>query len=140
MKGTAMKRDEIFKSKYLKHADLKGKPAVVTITSATLETLKNGDKEQEKIVLCFKGTPKQLPLNMVNWDSVAEIAGGDTDEWIGARIELYPTNTTMGGKVTPCIRVRPPSSELPLAAKPVTKAAPPPETEASDDLDDQIPF
>jgi len=83
-----MKRDEIFKSKYLRHADLKGKPAVVTITSATLETLKNGDKEQEKIVLCFKGTPKQLPLNMVNWDSVAAIAGGDTDDWAGARIEF----------------------------------------------------
>ena len=57
-----MKRDEIFKSKYLKHADLKGKSVVVTIASAPLETLKNGDKEQDKTVLHFKGKTKMLPL------------------------------------------------------------------------------
>jgi len=73
---------------------------------------------------------------MVNWDSVAAIAGGDTDDWAGARIEVYPTTTTMGGKITPCIRIRPPSSELPLA-KP---AAPPRRRRIRDDLDDTIPF
>ena len=50
-----MTRDEVFPSKYLKAADLKGKPHIVTIESAPYETLKSLDgKETQKIVLYFK--------------------------------------------------------------------------------------
>ena len=46
-----MKREEVFPSKYLKAADLKGKPHTVTIESAPYETLKSLDgKETQKIV------------------------------------------------------------------------------------------
>ena len=54
-----MKRDDIFPSKYLKAADLKGKPIAVTIESAPTETLKNTEgKEQRKTVLYFAGAKK----------------------------------------------------------------------------------
>jgi hypothetical protein len=89
-------------------------------------------------VLHFARTKKTLPLNMVNFDSVAEIAGDDTDKWPGHRIEVYPTTTTMGGKTVDCIRIRKPA-ELPLAVatpKPAS-AAPKP---LADGLDDVIPF
>jgi hypothetical protein len=69
-----MKRDEIFQSKFLKAADLNGKPRTVTVERAPFETLKNPEgKEQGKTVLYFFGSKKALPLNMVNWDSVADI-------------------------------------------------------------------
>ena len=59
------------------------------------------------LVLSFKGAKKALPLNMTNWDSVAEITGeGDTARWPGRALELYPTTTTMQGKTVPCIRIR----------------------------------
>ena len=59
------------------------------------------------LVLSFKGAKKALPLNMTNWDSVAEITGeGDTARWPGHALELYPTTTTMQGKTVPCIRIR----------------------------------
>jgi len=138
-----MKRDEVFPSKYLKAADLGGKPAVVTIKSADFETLKTPDgRENAKIVLRFTGKTKALPLNMVNWDACAEILGADSDEWIGGKIEVFPARTEMAGKSVDCIRVRRPSGALPLK-KPTAKAAPSAEDHdpRDDDMDgDQIPF
>ena len=108
-----MKRDEVFPSKYLKAADLNGKPVTVTIKSAPYEPFKNPEgKEQSKTVLYFVGGKKALPLNIVNWDSVAEICGDDTDAWPGHQLELYPTVTQMGAKTVPCIRIRRPQGTL----------------------------
>ena len=66
------------------------------------------------MVLYFNKTKKTLPLNRVNWDSVADILGDDTDDWIGGKIELYPTTTEMAGKTVPCVRVRQTNGALPL--------------------------
>jgi hypothetical protein len=127
-----MKRDEIFQSKFLKTADLNGKPRTVTIERAPFETLKNPEgKEQGKTVLYFFGSKKALPLNMVNWDSVADICGDDTEEWPGHRIEIYPTTTTLGTKTVDCIRIRRPQ-ELPMP--------PPKAKQEADDVDDAVPF
>ena len=131
-------RDEVFPSKYLKAADLGGKPITVLIERADEETLKTPEgREDVKTVLSFKGAKKTLPLNMTNWDSVAEITGeGDTARWPGHALELYPTTTTMQGKTVPCIRIRAPAQrELPKAKPPAP--TPPP---VRDDLDDVIPF
>jgi hypothetical protein len=130
------KRDDVFPSRFLRAADLKGKPVTVTIEQAVLETLKGGDTEETKTVLNFAGTKKCLPLNRTNWDAVADVTGeDDSDAWRGHKIELYPTTTEMKGKPVACIRVRAPAQrELP---KP--KAAPkaPP---TGNEMDDQIPF
>ena len=89
-----MQRDEVFPSKYLKCADLNGKPVVVSIASAPLEPLKSADgKTQNKTVLYFLNAKKTLPLNLTNWDAVAEICGDDTEDWPGNKIELYPAKT-----------------------------------------------
>ena len=141
-----MKRDEVFLSKYLKAADLNGRPVTITIKSAPYETLKNPEgKEQGKTVLYFVGGKKALPLNVVNWDSVAAICGDDTDAWPGHQIELYPTVTSMGGKMVPCIRIRRPRGTLPLAARPGATPAPMPaktppvEAYADADFGDDLP-
>jgi len=114
-----MTRDQAFPSKYLKAADLKGKPCIVTIESAPFEMLKGLDgEEQHKTVLHFKGSEKMMPLNSTNWDSVAEITGcPDSDDWPGKRIELYPTKTHLGGKQVDCIRIRMPSNGLQAAPR-----------------------
>ncbi len=134
-----MKRDEIFQSKYLKAADLAGKPVVVKIQAAPFETLKSPEgKEQSKTVLYFTKAKKALPLNMINWDSVADICGDDTDAWPGHSIEIYPATTTMGGKLVDCIRIRHPRGELPLA--PASKAIAAPPAPPADDMNDEIPW
>jgi hypothetical protein len=111
---TMVTRSEVFPSRFLKSEDLRGRPCVVQIKDAPQETLKAPDgREQAKTVLYFHGKKKGLPLNRVNWDSVASIAGGDTEFWPSHWIELYPTTTEMGGKPTDCIRVRPPRKQQP---------------------------
>jgi hypothetical protein len=130
-----MKRDDLFPSKYLKCADLKGRPRVVEIEQAPIETLKNPKgEEQRKGVLYFKGAKKALPLNLTNFDAVADIAGTDeTNDWPGTKIELYPATTMMGGKITDCIRIRPPQG---LTASP----PPPPKPAVDPEFDQEIPF
>ena len=132
-----MMRDEVFPSKYLKAADLKGKPRIVTIESARFEPLKGLDgKETYKIVLYFGNVPKSLPLNATNFDAVCDATGFlDTEDWPGQQIELYPTKTTMGGKTMDCIRIRRPSSR-PMAAP----VPPPPPTKPVGEMNDEIPW
>jgi hypothetical protein len=135
LKGNRMRRDEVFPSKYLKASDLSN-PIVVTIESAPLEVLKNPEgREQHKTVLYFRGAKKALPLNVTNWDDVAEICGEDTDDWPGNKIELYATKTQMGGKIVDCIRVRAPREATVKTATPPKPAEP-----EVDDMNDAIPF
>src|SRR5262245_12179056 len=65
-KATAMTRDELFPSKYIKAADLGGKPLVVTIKSAAVEALNNpnGGGQQDKLLLSFVNQPKSLSENI----------------------------------------------------------------------------
>jgi hypothetical protein len=132
-------KDTVFQRKFLNASDLKGQPVVVTIKDAPLQKLKNGSgEEQQKTVLYFLGKTKGLPLNLTNWDSVADVTGeNDSDNWRGHKIELYPTTTDMKGKTVECIRVRAPAQrELPTKPKP--EPAPSPASEP--DYDDNIPF
>jgi hypothetical protein len=133
-----MKKADVFPSKYLKCADLNGKPIAVTIKQASFETLKSPEgKEQNKIVLSFHGAKKTLPLNLTNFESCEELCGIDTDSWPGHTIELYPTKTTMAGKTLDCIRIRAPeqhelSQSTPSPSKP--PAAPP----LAEEMDDSV--
>src|SRR5262245_36696128 len=98
-----------------------------TAAEPVLETLKSPEgKSQEKTVVSFRGLKKTLPLNLTNWNSIADICGDDTDDWPGHQIELYPTTTEMGGKTVDCIRVRPPSQRpLPIKQPKKRPEAPP---------------
>jgi hypothetical protein len=137
LKGTEMKKSEVFPSKFIKADDLDGSAVVVKIAGASFEPIKSQDgKEQNKMVLAFHGTEKTLPLNQTNWDSVADICGDDSDGWVKKKIELYPATTQMNGKTVPCIRVRKPSP--PAQPKLVVAAAA--ADDDDDDLNDAIPF
>src|SRR5262245_8484730 len=105
-----MRREELWKSRFVRASDLQGRSVEVTIERAVPEVLKGGSKgEQTKIVVYFVGRQKALVCNLVNFDSIVEATGADdSDQWAGHKIELYPTNTAMGGNVVPCIRVRTP--------------------------------
>ena len=77
------KRNEIFPSKYLKASDLNGKPLKCS-QDARKPRRSAAATMQAKTILRCNGV-KPLPLNMTNWDSVAAIAGDDTDDWPGHR-------------------------------------------------------
>ena len=133
-------RSEAFPSKYLKAGDLRG-PVVLEIRDAPTETLTGFDGQQEsKTVLYFVGTTKRLPLNKTNFFAVADVTGEeDSDRWPGRKVELYPAETEMNGRVLPCVRIRTPAVRA--APRPLAKSdAAAARADAADDIDDTVPF
>lgn len=102
-----MKISETFASKYLKAVDLKGRTVRVTITSVFSETL---DQGRTKPVLFFAGAQKGLVLNRTNSETLAMAFGDETDNWIGAEIELFPMMVNFQGQMQPAIRVKVPAA------------------------------
>lgn len=154
-----MRKGDVFPSKWLKADDLvdgNGRPIspVVTIAGVYSQTIQDRNTKEDKIlrVLQFIGTDKELPLNMTNWDSCAQITGFDDDDhWAGFKLQLFrtmvdsPTGRQWG------IRIRPeggwdnwqgPQSTT-RAAKPATQPAaePDPPAEPEPELEpDDLPF
>jgi hypothetical protein len=125
--------EEAFPSRFLKAADLGGKPRVVEIVAANEEDLKDlQGKQQKKTVVYFRGMKKSLPLNKTNFEALTRITGeDDSNDFPGHTVLMLPTKTEMAGKTVDCIRFEEVSTKK--AAK---KAAPPPVTEDEDQDDD----
>lgn len=103
-----MNIDEIYpdKSAFLKADDLNGKRVKVEIETVSVQPFENNGKEENKLVLSFTGKEKKLTLNKTNARSIAKMYGPDTDGWVGATIQIFPTTTDFGDKKdVPCIRV-----------------------------------
>jgi hypothetical protein len=126
---------DAFPSKYLKAADLT-EPVVATVKVAELERIKGFDgKETSKVVLYFAKKLKPLPLNRTNFESVMDICGSaESDDFPGAKIELYATTTQMNGKIMDCVRIRAPGA----TEKP--KKAASADAEQKEEMDDAVPF
>ena len=128
-----MNIDKAYPSTYLKASDLPEKGVTVIIESLEMETI----GEDDKPVLHFQGKEKTLVLNKTNAQTISEVLRTpETDEWIGQKIAIYPTETDFQGKRVPCIRVR---LRTPQAG---TKPVPPPEPPLRDEEfdDDSVPF
>lgn len=118
--------NEIYPSTFLKGEDIPlGRQVKLTIANAELKTLGQGDEAERKVVLSFKRTEKQLPLNKTNALAIKDQYGDDTDDWIGADIWVYRAEVTAFGKRQDVVRVTAKAPAAPAPAK--SKAAPQPE-------------
>lgn len=120
-----MKISDTFQSKYLKAADLNGRTVRVTIASVFSESMDDG---KVKPIMFFQNAQKGLVLNRTNASTIAMAFGDDTDNWIGATIELFPQAVAFQGQMQPAIRVKVPADNGPAFAAqnkaPVPQAAP----------------
>ena len=108
-----MKIGEMFPSKYIKTADLNGKPAVVTIDCVVFEEIKDHDgKAETKSIMYFRESKRGMVLNQTNANEIAIDHGDETDNWVGHKIELYPARVQFGPKMVDAIRVRAPRPPL----------------------------
>lgn len=106
-----MKISEEFPSKYLRAPDLKGRTVRVTIASVhRSEDLGDG---KTKPIAYFQNAQKGLVLNKTNASTLAYAFGDDTDNWIGAAIELFPMMVSFQGQMQPAIRIRVPADAPP---------------------------
>lgn len=140
-----MKKSDVFPSRFLKPDDLNGKFVPLTIASATYQTLKNfKGKDEEKLVLTFRETRKELVVNATIWDAIAGATGkDDSDDWPGCAVEAYGTEVIVGNETKPCVRIRgTEQGNLDVAApakKQLAKKQPAKPGDHSD-MDDEIPF
>jgi len=127
-------RDSI-PSKWLKAADLEGKPHLVTIKKFGVEKI---GEDKTGPVIWFREQEKGLGLNITNGRTIEDICGSaDPDNWIGKRIVVYPTETDFKGERVDCIRVRAPKAGAKLPPAPEPEA----ESEAEFVPDDgDVPF
>jgi hypothetical protein len=98
-----MRTSDVFKSKYLKSADVKAKPLVAVISYLAFESV--GQDKRQKPVLYFE-TGKPIVVNRTNFETLEDVFG-DSDNWPGHKVKVYCAPTSFQGKRVDGIRVEP---------------------------------
>lgn len=97
----------MFPSEYLKAVDLGSHQPIVTIDSFKVETLGQGENQEKKPVISFQGKEKTLVCNKTNWNTLIDLYGSETNDWIGKRIKLLALPVEFKGKMSMAIRISP---------------------------------
>jgi hypothetical protein len=94
---------DIYPSKYIGSADLKGRRVTVTIRDLGFDTMKDRNGvEQRKPVLYFTKGTKGWIVNKTNWKILQKISKNYHD-WIGKTLELSSVPTAMGDSIVASI-------------------------------------
>lgn len=132
-----------FPSKYLKAADLHGQAVKVKIKDVISEVVGN----DRKLIAYFAGKERGMVLNKTNARTIADVFGDETDNWVGADIELFAQKVDFQGRMVDGLRVRVPPPKAggdvnvaPNARDRAEQGQPTPPASAYDELDDEIPF
>ena len=72
------------------------------------ELVIRGGRREEKPVIHLKGEDKMLVLNKTNAETIAALYGGETDDWRGKQLVIFPTDVTFGRERVLAIRMRAP--------------------------------
>ena len=109
-KGTKMKMTDLFPSKYLKAADLRGQPRVVTIKKVEHVVFKDDGTDVLKAVLHFEEKDtRAVVVNKSNFAMLTEICGSDDDaDWPDNKIELRCEKVRFKAGLVDSIRIYPP--------------------------------
>lgn len=95
----------MFSSAFLNARDLAGEERVCVIEKVVPGVV--GDEEKDQPVITFEGEKKLFGCNRTNGDTIANLYGKETDEWVGKAVTLYPSTTPLRGAIVDCIRIRP---------------------------------
>ncbi len=96
-----------FESSSMSAHHLQGVSHIVTISKWIKGKVGHGAKAQKKPVIYFKERELPLVVNKTIGAVIATLYGKDIDQWIGKRLEIYPTTTQFGPDIVDCIRVKP---------------------------------
>jgi hypothetical protein len=95
----------------------------VTFKRIALEDMP-GDDGERRWVAYFKELPKGLVLNVTSIRTLESALGGDTDDWIGARVTLFiDPGVQFKGKVVGGVRLRPHKAKTTKAVAPMNTQA-----------------
>jgi hypothetical protein len=96
--------NEIYGSKFYSVGDLNGGIPRHRIGKVDIVELKDKDQgAKRRILVYFDGVEKPLVLNRTNARKLAEVCTEDHRKWVGAVVDLYEEDTSLGKGV----RLRP---------------------------------
>ena len=98
-----MNANELCPSPHLSAADISG-DTVVTIKSVAFSEV--GEEKAKKGVVFFSEFQRGMVVNRTNIKRLIAHHGNETDEWVGKKITIYPSETDFKGETVPCLRVR----------------------------------
>lgn len=126
-----MRKNEAFPSRWLKADDFLDGAKVFTISGVGREEIEGDEGSTEKTVMSFVGVDQKWIFGSACWDMLEEMfADGDSDRWIGQRVELYRAKVSFKGKQTFGVRPRLPQAKNPAApSRTAAKATRQPEPE-----------
>lgn len=89
-------------------------PIKVKVVTVQPEEVGKEDEKEEKFVVYFEGVDGKFPckglvLGATNRDTLVELYGSETDNWIGKECVLEVVDTKFGNRKTRGVRVMPPS-------------------------------
>lgn len=100
--------DDLYPGRFLHAVDLAGKRPVVEIERVYYDTELTSQRDPKgKVVLKFKGYPKELALNATQRRCLIAMFGTDPQAAVGKRIVLCEgraPNPALGNKEGPCVR------------------------------------
>lgn len=102
-----MNINKLFKSNYLKAADLEEDLTTMVIDRVEVAEFDTG----EKPVLYFEGEDRGLVLNKTNTRAIGTAYGYETDSWVGKRVILFTTAVDFQGSMVDAIRVKIPKAQ-----------------------------
>lgn len=98
---------EAFPSNYLSASDLPDEGVTLTIHNVSMEIVGDDNKAIVFFVEDKLTKKKGLLLNRTNAKTITGLLGsGETDDWFGQKITIFPTQTEFKGETVPCIRVK----------------------------------
>ena len=105
---------KLFKSNYLKAADLEEDLTTMVIDRVEVAEFDSGDKA----VLFFQGEERGLVLNKTNTRTIGAAYGYETDAWAGKRVVLFTTTVDFQGSTVDAIRVKIPKAQPSQVSQP----------------------
>ena len=102
--------DDLYPGRFLKAGNFHGKRVTLTIEAVAIEVLEGEKGKQDKAIVTFRETPRQLVLCKLNGTCIKGMFGSNVLNWKGKRVTFFPTDTIMPmpskkGDDRICIRV-----------------------------------
>lgn len=138
-----MKLSEAFPSDYLKASDLNGNSVTVRISKVEMVEMGQGNKKENKLLISFHGSKKQLVCNKTNAGTIEKLYGDDTDLWVGKPVTLTAREVEYQGDVVMGIRVSLQKPAQPAIATPPAHKPQPAVVEpafSSESESEDVPF
>ena len=102
--------EEVFKGKFMKAGNLNGAEREVIIENVEMLEFEENGESKKKLGIVLIGEEQTFVCNNTNRKILQRQFGAETDDWLGAKLVLYPDVVNVRGEIVDTIKVRIPAN------------------------------